>query len=223
MSSEAACIFGEGRAGQNAAYHYAVAYINSTISAETGLKRVSKVAKGLKPAEDYQSALASCSGALKEYELAARDLECAASIIEPQEKISFTGQATSVQKQMKVARTTAATARFLYLQLADEIRAMASIFVRRMRGDITDVDFAEQAAKVSANMHDIPRDLFALSPSVTLVLIQPEPDSADKMSRLNITAKERDDLINMLDKGFGQQVIARPKAISVPWMQSPRC
>ena len=50
-----------------------------------------------------------------------------------------------------------------YLQLADEIRAMASIFVRRMRGDITDIDFAEQAAKVSANLHDIPRGLFALS------------------------------------------------------------
>ena len=38
-SSEAACI-GNGTAGQNAAYHYAVAYINSTIAAETGLKRI---------------------------------------------------------------------------------------------------------------------------------------------------------------------------------------
>ena len=149
-SSEAACIFGEGRGGQNAAYHYAVAYINSTISAETGLKRISKVAKGLKPAEDYQSALASFSGALKEYELAARDLECAASIIEPQEKVSFTRPGTTAQEQMEVARTTAATARFLYVQLADEIRAMASIFVRRMKGDISDVDFAEHAAKISA-------------------------------------------------------------------------
>lgn len=64
-SSEAACIFGNGTAGQNAAYHYAVAFINSTISAETGLKRISTVAKGLKPAEDYQSALASFSGALR--------------------------------------------------------------------------------------------------------------------------------------------------------------
>jgi hypothetical protein len=47
---------------------------------------------------------------------------------------------------------------------------------------------------------------------MTLVLIHPEPDSANKMSRLNITAKERDDLISMLDKGFGQRVIRQTKA-----------
>ena len=75
---------------------------------------------------------------------------------------------------------------------------MASIFVRRMKGDITDVDFAEQAAKISANLHDIPRDLFSLSPAVPHVIIDPKPDTANKMSRLQITAKERDDLINML-------------------------
>lgn len=111
---------------------------------------------------------------------------------------------------MEMTRTTAATARFLYLQLADEIRAMASIFVRRMRGDIRDVDFAEQAAKVSPTC-DIPRELFTLSPSVTLVLIHPEPDATNKMSRLQITAKERNDLIDMLDKGFDQRVIRQTK------------
>ena len=57
-SSEAACIFGSGTAGQNAAYHHAVAYINRTIAADTGLKLISKVAKSLKPAGDNQSALA---------------------------------------------------------------------------------------------------------------------------------------------------------------------
>jgi hypothetical protein len=82
VSADAACIFGGGTAGQNPAYHYAVDYINSTIAAETGLKRFSNVAEGLKPAVDYQSAFASFSGALKEYELAARDVECAASIIQ---------------------------------------------------------------------------------------------------------------------------------------------
>ena len=55
------------------------------------------------------------------------------------------------------------------------------------------------------------RELFTLSPSVTLVLIQPEPDSTNKMNRLNIAAKERDDLIGILDKGFGQRVIRQTK------------
>ena len=114
-------------------------------------------------------------------------------------------------KQMDAARTTASTTRFLYLELADEIRALASVFVRRMKCDITDVDFAEQAAKVSANLHDIPRDLFSLSPAVPQVIIDPKPDSANKMSRLQITAKERDDLIDMLDKAFGQRVTRQTK------------
>ena len=46
---------------------------------------------------------------------------------------------------------------------------------------------------------------------MTLVLIHAEPDSANKMSRLQITAKERDDLIDMLDKGFGQRFIRQTK------------
>lgn len=158
-----------------------MAYINSTIAGDKGVKRISKVAKALKPAEDYQSSLASFSEALKEYELSTRDLECAASIIQPQEKYPLSASpGMSAQRQMAMPRTTASTARFFYLEFAAEIRAMASLFVRRMKGDITDIDFAEQAAKVSANLHYIPRELFSLSPAVTLVLIDPEPDSANK-------------------------------------------
>jgi hypothetical protein len=112
---------------------------------------------------------------------------------------------------MGAARTTASTASFLYRELAAEMRAMTALFVRRMKGDITDVDFAEQAAKVSANLHDIPRELFSLSPGVTLVLIDPEPDSANNMSRLQITVKERNDLIDRLDKAFGKRVTQQTK------------
>jgi hypothetical protein len=60
-SAEGACIFGGGAAGQSAAYHYTVAYINSTIAADAGLKRASKVGKEFKPADDYQSALVQFS------------------------------------------------------------------------------------------------------------------------------------------------------------------
>jgi hypothetical protein len=189
---------------------------------DRGVKRISKVAKALKPAEDYQSSLASFSEALKEYELSTRDLECAASIIQPQEKYPLSASpGMSAQKQMAMPRTTASTARFLYLEFAAEIRAMASFFVRRMKGDITDIDFAEQAAKVSVNLHDILRELFSLSPAVTLVLINPEPDSANKMSRLHIPAKEREDLIDMLDQAFGKNSLTRQNAINVLLRQSP--
>jgi hypothetical protein len=76
---------------------------------------MSKVAKELKPAQDYQSAVVGFTTALKEYELAARDLECAASIIQPQERFPPAGAGMLAEKQMGTARKTASTTRFLYL------------------------------------------------------------------------------------------------------------
>jgi len=46
---------------------------------------------------------------------------------------------------------------------------------------------------------------------VSHVIIDPKPDSANKMSRLQITENERDDLIDMLDKAFGQRVTRQTK------------
>ncbi len=112
-SADAACIFGRGGAGHNPAYHYAVAYINSITAADTGLRRMSKVGKELKPADNYQSALVGFTEALKEYELAARDLECAASIIQAQEQFPSAGPGMLAEKQMDAARKTASTTRFL--------------------------------------------------------------------------------------------------------------
>jgi hypothetical protein len=211
FSAEAACIFGGGAAGQSAGYHYAVAYINSITAADAGLKRISKTARDLKPADDYPGALASFSNALKEYELAARDFECAASLVQRQEKFSPGGSSKLENDQTRVARMTASLAKMLYLQLAKEARAIASIFSARMKDSITDVEFAEQAAKGSANLDDIPRELFSSSPGVTHALIDPRPDASNHVSRLRITGKERDDLIAMLEREFGEKIIGSSK------------
>jgi hypothetical protein len=204
--AEAACIFGGGVAGQNAAYHYAFAYINSIIAADAGLKRISKISKGAKQINDYPSAVAAFANDLKEYELAARDFECAASIIEPQGKFSPSGSSEIEKDQTELARETATLAELFYLRLSKETRELASIFVARMKDSLTDVEFAERAARVSANLHDLPRELFSLTPSVPQVLIDPKPDSANRMSRLRITATERKDLIDNLDQGFGKGI-----------------
>jgi hypothetical protein len=52
-------------------------------------------------------------------------------------------------------------------------------------------------------------ELFSLAPSIPQVLIDPRPDSANRMSRLRITVSERNDLISILDRGFGEH-IAKP-------------
>lgn len=129
-SVQAACILGSGVAGQNASYHYVVAYINSISAADAGLKRISTVARRPrpKPTDDYPAALVSFTEALKEYELAARDFECAASTIRTQEKFSPDGSNFD-QDQTRLAIDSAVLARLLYLQLAQETRGVASLFV----------------------------------------------------------------------------------------------
>ena len=42
--------------------------------------------------------------------------------------------------------------------------------------------------------------------------MDPEPDANNKMSRLQVTAKERDALIDRLDKALGKRVIQQTKA-----------
>ena len=50
-----------------------------------------------------------------------------------------------------------------------------------------------------------------MTPDVPWVLIDPKPDSSNRMSRLRITKMERDDLIDMLDTAFGERVASQTK------------
>jgi hypothetical protein len=210
-SADAACIFGGGVAGQSVAYHYAVSFINSITAADTGLKRISAVAKRSTPAPDDATALVGISEALRDYELAARDFECAASLIAPHEKFSAGGSNKMAQEQSDTARMAAKYARALYLDLAKESREIASAILDKLKGTITNIELAERMAKISANLDDDPRELFSLVPGVLHVLVDPMPDSTNRMSRLCITARERDDLIKMLDAAFGERVTKKTK------------
>ena len=60
--------------------------------------------------------------------------------------------------------------------------------------------------KSAANVDDIPRKLFSITGAVPHILVDPQPDSSDRMSRLRITTSERSDLIKMLDSAFGERI-----------------
>jgi len=209
--ARAACITGGGFAGQSNAYQYVVAYINGLSAADTGIKRISRLSDVMKPADDYSTALGGLSAGLRELELAGRDFECAASIIQPQEKFSPGGSSTDNLGQTDLARMVAQGTRLEYLKLAKEARAIASHLVSKMERSITDIEFAQRMAKSSANLHDGPRTVFTMTPDVPWVLIDPKPDSSNRMSRFQITKEERDGLIKMLDTAFGERVASQTK------------
>lgn len=203
---DAACLFGGGLAGQSPAYQYAVSFIHGVTAADTGLTRISTVSKPLRPTKDHLKAHVDFTDTLKQYELAARDFECAASSIESQQNFSARASNSYAQEQTELARLTATTARGLYLQLAKDIRLIASSLVAKMKGSITDAELAYRMVKSAANLDDIPRTLFSVTSAVPHILVDPQPDSSDRMSRLRITASERSDLIKMLDSGFGERI-----------------
>lgn len=211
LSAGAACLVGGGLAGQNAAYTYVVSYVNSLYAADTGLKRISNLSKVMKTTDDYSIALASFSEGLRDLELAARDFECAASTIQPEEKFSPGGSSKDILGQTDLARMVARGTRLEYLKLAKEARAISNHFVSKMKGSIKDIEFAERMAKSSANLHDGPRTLFTMTSDVAGVLVDPKPDESNRMSRLRITTKERDDLIDMLDTAFGERIASQTK------------
>src|SRR6266550_3648888 len=101
VQANPACVLPDGIAGKNIAYHYAAAYINSLIYSDIAFKRV----------DTSQTNIVT---AIAENELAARDFECAASIIHEYEQFPTVHSSSAAEKQSELARKTAAAARENY-------------------------------------------------------------------------------------------------------------
>lgn len=206
VPASAACLRSGGFAGQNIAYRYGIAFLDSLLNADDGLNRTGNASRILQqPARYPSTVLADLTEALKEIELAARSFECAALAIRPQEQFPTDRSNAFAQKQSKVAREGASAAGAIYLQLAEETRAVAALFVDSLKGSLSQLDLAVRMAKISANRDERLRELFQLSTMISHVLIDPKPDSSGHMSRLRITANERDDLVRLIDTGFGDR------------------
>lgn len=206
VPASAACFFPSRLASQNIAYRYAIAFIDSLLNADDGVNRSQKaswVLQGL--GRDRSTILADLTEALKELELAARSFECAASAIRPQEKFPRDRSSEFAQEQSAIARKGASAAGVIYLQLAEETRTMAALFVDSLKGSLNQLDFASRVAQVSASREEKLRELFQLSTVVSHVLIDANPNSSGRMSRLRITANERDDLVRIINTGFGDR------------------
>ena len=204
LPANATCLVPGGLAGKNIAYRYATDYIGSLLNADHALNRMSSASNILKrQTQDEATALANISEALKNIELAARGYECAARAIHRQEKFPLDRSNEFAQMQSELARDAANVAGITYLQLAKETRAIASLLVGSLKQSVSEVDVAVRMAAGSANMEDHMRSLFQLTLTVPNVLVDPNPDPSGRMSRLSITANEREDLVRIIDTGFG--------------------
>ena len=115
-------------------------------------------------------------------------------------------QSTETSKgQSELARENASFAKEIYLRLAHESRAIASLIAEYLKHKIDGADFAQKFAQHSATIQDSSENLLEIFSSIPNVLVDPKPDAAGKMSRLSITARERDDLIRLIDTGFGKR------------------
>jgi hypothetical protein len=164
------------------------------------MKRISAVAKRIKPT------LADITEGLREYELAARDFDCAVLAMEPQ-KLFASGNSDMARRQAELARVSATGAEVLYFQLAKTTREIASALQDTLDPSTSERDTVARLSRASADLDDIPRTFFStVAANIAHVLVDPEPDSSGRTSRMRITKEERDDLIKMLDIAFGERV-----------------
>ena len=80
-----------------------------------------------------------------------------------------------------------------------------------MAGPKPNVDYgalAAEAPKLNAQLEFLDQALFHSTPLVFAALIDPVPDAQNHMSRLVITASERNALVRSLDTAFGKKLDA---------------
>jgi hypothetical protein len=109
------------------------------------------------------------------------------------------------------ADRTAELASSTYWQLAGDARTIAALLQRNMKGSIGKVDLEREMDKAWAKLQERLADIVTVMKSLMSFLVDPVPDASGRVSRLQITQKERDDLINLLDKSFGARARSNTK------------
>jgi hypothetical protein len=196
-SAYAVCSVPPKSAGRDPAYLYVAGQIDGLIKADNALGRMSRVSKfGNRPNQT------ETREALTTLELAASEFECAAAAAK-KEKFQPPVTNETGRLQAAAADRTAELASLTYWQLAGDARAIAALYQRNMKGSIGKADLEREMDKAWAKLQERLADIVTVMTSLSSFLIDPVPDASGRASRLQITQKERDDLINSLDKSFG--------------------
>ena len=201
--AEAVCSHSVRLAGDDVAYLYAGAFIDSLSYADQANKRMAVGLGSLRKAPPTQSDVYSAFvDALTALELAAKDLECAASLIAPQKRMPAERTTELGQEMAATARQSAALTEREYLNLAKLMREYSGIMQAGSPGT------TERAGKVAALLAKMQESwgyvVHAVLPT-EMLLVDPEPDAAGHLSRLRITEQQRRDLLKSIDQTFGSR------------------
>jgi hypothetical protein len=96
-----------------------------------------------------------------------------------------------------------------YYQKIEAHEAMNQMAGALMSGAKPGIDYgalAADAPKLTAMIEHIDRALFEATPLIFATLIEQNPDKNNKMSRLNITKAQRDELVRSLQTSFGKKL-----------------
>jgi hypothetical protein len=99
----------------------------------------------------------------------------------------------------------------LYDDKAAIHQKLSDLCATMMAGPKPNVDYgalSAEAPKLNAQLEFIDKTLFQVTPLIFAALIDPVPDAQNHMSRLVITATERDALVRSLDSYFGKKLDA---------------
>jgi hypothetical protein len=200
-SAQAACLIQVKLAGWDTAYLYAASQIDGLINADDAINRMSGVPKILRqPHED----MGNLTEALTTLELSARGFECARSVVQAETLRGVTSNEFS-SAQVEYAQYMSEVAHEMYIALAKDTRAVAILFQKRLKGTIGEVDPAAEWAQISANIQDHLNGIMTTTSGISMILVDPTPDAQGHLSHLQVTLKERSDLVNMIDKWFGKR------------------
>jgi hypothetical protein len=196
VDAEAICMPTLRHPGDDPAYNYAVSFIEALTHGKEATKR-------LNAEPQAESGLEAATRTLAALERVAKDFECAATLMAAEESYAVNDSSAISVEVQELARKSAGLSKLAYLSLADGTRSYAKLMDQVLIGHVRMNEVPGKAAKIMSQMDEDWRTIFSLSAAVAHVLVDPEPDAAGRLSRLRLTAAQRQDLIKRLDTAFG--------------------
>jgi hypothetical protein len=184
----------------DSSYHYLLALTDALNYAKTGRDRV-------RNASDNPDTMAAMTELMINIKLADKDYSCAADILKPYLASSNKAIATSAE--------AAATVFDALVQLDKQSLAMLKNILNNDPNATNLGDLAERLSDLGAQADDIWKLLPMATISATYSIIEKDP-ATQKMSRLNITALQRTEVLSRLKGTFGPSILKGMQAGQLP-------
>ena len=180
-------------------YHYLLALTDSLAYAKTATERYSE--------ERTESTQEHLLNLFLSFKLAKADFDCAASQVSP--------YGTSTDRVIKASAEAAALSFFQLAELTEQAALDWKSTLDSGPKEFKQGTFLERQAEHAASIDDAWKQLLQASIMANYSVVEKDP-STGLMSRLALTAKQRDKILQMLRSTFGEEVTKGMKAGEIP-------